>query len=53
MNVDEKPIKMKCSHCGETFAILYSETDHGSGRCPKCRHKFGQSDVIEAAKKSH
>jgi len=45
---DEKPIQMKCYHCGGTFTIFYSETDHGNGRCLKCGHKYGQSDVIAA-----
>ena len=45
---DEKPIRMKCYHCGWAFTIFYSEMDHGSGRCPKCGRKYGQSDVIAA-----
>ena len=39
-------ILMRCRRCHERFAILYSQTDHGEGRCPKCGHKYGQSDVV-------
>jgi hypothetical protein len=46
---DEKPIRMKCYHCDRAFTLFYSETDHGSGRCPNCGHRFGQSDVITAS----